>query len=197
MTNNTNLWAKDGHFNKDQEQYIKNLVATLNPEYAIETGFCSGRSSYTVLEAGKNTIKKMISIDIDLDYVSSGREHKAMLEEHYVDNGFQVIEEDSSIAITIKFMGSEFPNGVDFAMVDGSHSYKGCLGDIVGILPHLNSGGVMVIDDYKSGPPNGCSIEGVNQACDLIASTHPSLLKQEWHCEGKGFCVFTKSVTDR
>jgi predicted O-methyltransferase YrrM len=192
MTDNTNLWAKEGHFNKDQEKYIQNLVATIKPEYSIETGFCSGRSSYTVLEAGKDTIKKMISIEIDLDYVSSGREYKRLLEEHYSDNGFQVIEEDSSI-ITSEFMNKEFPKGVDFAMIDGSHSYEGCLGDILGILPHLNSGGIMAIDDYKSGAPNGCTIEGVNRACDFVSSTQASLLKQEWHCEGKGFCIFTKS----
>jgi hypothetical protein len=66
------------------------------------------------------------------------------------------------------------------------------LKDILSVLPHINEGGIILIDDYKSGPPNGCSINGVDQACEFISSSQPSLLRQEWNRKGKGFCIFTK-----
>jgi predicted O-methyltransferase YrrM len=168
------------------------LVLDLKPAYALETGFCTGRSSYTVLEAGKNTINKMISVDINLDYLSLGREYKDILELHYKDNNFKVIEACSHDTLSVAFFELNFPSGLDLAVIDGDHSYKGCLQDISSVLPHINEGCVIIVDDYRSGPPNGCTIKGVNQACDFVHSTQPSLSKQEWNCKGKGFCVFTK-----
>ena len=186
------LWAQRGHFNKDQFHFVYNLVLDLKPAYALETGFCTGRSSYTVLEAGKNSINKMISVDINLDYNPLGREYKDKLELHYKDNGFKVIEACSHETLSHTFFESEFPEGVDFFMVDGDHSYEGCVKDISLALPYIKNGGIIIVDDYRSGPPNGCVIKNVNQACDFISSTQQSLSKQEWYCKGKGFCIFTK-----
>jgi len=188
-----NLWAKSGHFNEDQFHLVYKLVQDLNPAYALETGFCTGRSSYAVLEAGKTSLKKMVSIDIDLDYNTLGREYKDKLELHYRDNNFKVIEACSHDTLNATFFELNFPSGLDLAVIDGDHSYTGCLQDIFSVLPHINERGVIIIDDYKSGPPNGCTIKGgVNQACDFVHSTQPSLSKQEWNCKGKGFCIFTK-----
>lgn len=189
---NKNLWAKAGHFNEDQFHFVYNLVQNLKPAHALEIGFCTGRSSHAILEAGKVSLKKMMSIDIDLDYNPLGREYKDKLELHYKNNHFRVIEACSHDTLNTPFFETNFPSGIDFALVDGDHSYTGCLQDILSVLPYVNQGGIILIDDYKSGPPNGCSINGVDQACEFISSSQPSLLRQEWNCKGKGFCIFTK-----
>ena len=54
----------------------------------------------------------------------------------------------------------------------------------------MNKNGIIIIDDYKSGPPNGCSIPEVTKACDDFYKIHPELEKIEWNNKGKGFCVF-------
>ena len=33
------------HFNVDQADFVKDLVKIHNPEYVLETGFCTGRSA--------------------------------------------------------------------------------------------------------------------------------------------------------
>ncbi len=191
-----NLWGRSGHLSEDQFHFVYDLVQHLKPTYALETGFCTGRSSYAVLEAGKATLKKMLSVDVDLDYAGAGtpcgREYKDILERHYKDNNFEVMEACSHDLFDSSFFALNFPEGIDFMMVDGDHTYDGCLQDISLVLPHVNTGGIIVVDDYKSGPPDGCTIESVNKACDFIISTRASLAKQEWSCKGKGFCIFTK-----
>lgn len=189
---NKNLWGRSGHLSEDQFHFVYDLVQHLKPTYALETGFCTGRSSYAVLEAGKATLKKMLSVDIDLDYSPFGREYKDILESHYKGNNFEVMEACSHDLFDSSFFALNFPEGIDFMMVDGAHSYDGCLQDISLALPHVNTGGIIVVDDYKSGPPDGCTIESVTRACDFINSTQQNLSKREWSHRGKGFCVFTK-----
>jgi predicted O-methyltransferase YrrM len=186
------LWAEKGHFSKDQFHFVYSLVEDLHPTYALETGFHTGRSSYAVLEAGKTTLKKMMSIDIDLDNSPLGRKQKDILELHYKDNNFKVIEACSHETFNSSFFELNFPEGIDFMMVDGDHTYEGCLQDISLVLPHITKGGIIIVDDYKSGPPEGCVIEDVSRACDFVNSIQQNLSKQEWNHRGKGFCVFTK-----
>ena len=44
--------------------------------------------------------------------------------------------------------------GVDWFTVD-DYSYRGCVNDIEKAMPYMNEGGIIIIDDYMSGPPNG------------------------------------------
>ena len=181
-------WCDKGHFNLHQAEFFKVLVKKHNPKYVLETGFCTGRSASAVLN-NADSLVKMISIDINFDYIKpEGRQYKELLTKNFSE--FSTIENSSKNIINNTFMKTEFPNGIDWFTVDGDHSYNGCLHDLESVYKYMNIGGIIIIDDYKSGPPNGCSIPAVTKACDNFHKKHPEFLKKEWSNKGKGFCIF-------
>ena len=185
------MWCKKGHFNEDQANLFRELVNKYEPEYAIETGFCTGRSSSALL-TNANKLKKMISIDINFDYIKpEGRIYKNLLEDNF--ENFSTIENSSRYILNDDFFKKEFPYGIDWATIDGDHSYNGCLFDLTSVVNHINKNGIIIVDDYKSGPPNGCSIPAVTKACDDFYKENKFLQKIEWNCKGKGFCIFRKA----
>jgi predicted O-methyltransferase YrrM len=164
-------------------------VTQKNPQYALETGFCTGRSTYAVLNSAKN-LKKMVSIDINFDYIKPhGRRMREVLTRNFP--ALHTIEDSSKKILNTVFMKENFRDGIDWFTVDGDHSYKGCLYDLKTVFPYMNKGGIIIIDDYKSGPPNGCDIPDVTKACDDFHKIHPEVVKQTWYNQGKGFCIFT------
>ena len=106
-------------------------------------------------------------------------------------DGFKAIESSSEVILTENFFKKEFPEGIDWFTVDGDHTYRGCYNDIEKALPYMNEGGIIIIDDYMSGPPNGCKIPEVSRACDDIYTTYGDKLEMKsWNEKGKGFCIF-------
>lgn len=184
------FWCKKGHFNLDQANFFKEMVLKNKPKYVLETGFCTGRSASSIL-TNTNTIKKMISIDINFDTIKpESRIYKNLLENNFLN--FHTIENNSRHVLNDSFLNKEFPNGIDWFTVDGDHSYAGCLFDLRSVVNHINTNGIIIIDDYKSGPPNGCTIPEVTKACDDFYNENKNLEKTEWNCKGKGFCIFKK-----
>tara|TARA_R110000824_G_scaffold206523_3_gene391677 strand:+ start:14923 stop:15522 length:600 start_codon:yes stop_codon:yes gene_type:complete len=182
------LWCKEGHFNNDQCLVIENLVKEHQPKYCLETGFCTGRSALSVLNSS-DKIEKFITIDVNFDYRSEGRKYKELFKEEYAH--FKAIEEASRKIFNKEFFQKEYPNGIDWFTVDGDHSQKGCYNDIHEVLPYMNEGSIIIIDDYKSGPPNGCSIPSVTKACEAIFEKYEDIIERtEWNEKGKGFCIF-------
>jgi len=182
------FWCEKGHFNLDQGILIQDLIEKYNPTYALETGFCTGRSTSVVLTKATN-LKKMISIDINFDYMKpEGRIYRKKLEDGFPV--FSTIENSSKIILNDNFLKKEYPNGIDWVTVDGDHSYEGCLFDLKAVINHMNKNGIIVVDDYKSGPPNGCRIDAVTNACDDFYAQNRQLHKGEWNNKGKGFCIF-------
>tara|TARA_Y100001937_G_scaffold46232_1_gene64943 strand:+ start:308 stop:883 length:576 start_codon:yes stop_codon:yes gene_type:complete len=186
-----NFWPENGHLNLDQYYFIVSLLEKIEIKYVLETGFCTGRSALAVLNNCSN-LKKMISIDINFDYAEwGGRKMVQTLRENF--HAFDAIESNSQKELTTKFFDENYSDGIDYAFVDGNHTYSGCLFDINKIVPHVVSGGLILIDDYKSGPPNGASIPDVTQACDDFYKDNMNIVdKEEWNKDGKGFCIFTK-----
>lgn len=186
-----NFWPEKGHFNIDQYNFISSLLENKEIKYALETGFCTGRSALSVLN-NCSDLKKMISIDINFDYAGmGGRKMVDTLQENF--SSFSAIESNSQKELTTTFFETNYPDGIDYVLVDGDHTYEGCLFDLNKIAPYVNSGGLILIDDYKSGPPNGARIPEVTAACDDFYYENSSLFeKDEWNMKGKGFCIFTK-----
>ena len=185
---NSEYWCSEGHFNEDQYFYFKELVNKYNPKYILEIGFCTGRSAFSLLN-NSTSIIKFISIDIDFDFMKpDGRIMRDKFTNHY--KNFKSIECASQKILNDNFMNNEYSNGIDWVTVDGDHSYNGCLTDLEN--KYVNNNGIIIVDDYKSGLPNGCSIPSVTKACDDFYILHPELKKTEWYCEGKGFCIFEK-----
>jgi predicted O-methyltransferase YrrM len=185
------FWPESGHFNIDQYRFVKKLLSDKKIEYALEIGFATGRSALSVLNNCKY-IKKMISIDIDFDYGGmGGRKILETLEKEFPV--FSGIESDSKSIMTDTFFGENYPEGIDYCLVDGDHTYDGCFKDLDLIFPNMKSGGIILIDDYKSGPPNGYNIPEVTRSCDDFYNQNSSLIdKSEWNKNGKGFCIFIK-----
>ena len=63
--------------------------------------------------------------------------------------------------------------------------------DMENCFPKINDGGIMVVDDYRSGPPNGCYLQDVNNAVEDFAKTN-NLSFDSWNEKGKGFAIFKK-----
>lgn len=183
-------WCNQGHFNFDQAKLFYHLANKLNPQYVLETGFCTGRSAASILLSCKP--KKFISIDINLDYIKpNGRIYAKKLIDTF--SCFQIIENGSSQVLTDDFFNQNFPDGIDWATIDGDHSYTGCYFDLKAISKRLNNNGIIIIDDYKSGPPNGVCLPEVTSAVDDFLVKNQNFIKTAWNKEGKGFAILYKS----
>jgi len=187
----TDLWCRTGHFSRLQAEKCADLCAEINPRYAIETGFYTGRSSAAGLHSAARYLCRMISIEIDFDGRKQGRPMAELLMQKFPI--FKVLEGSSQDILTKAFLDSEFPDGIDWATIDGDHSYEGCTFDLEAIGSVLNVRGLMLVDDYRSGPPKGVTFESVtNSADDFLARNSSTFHGEVWSCEGKGFSIIQR-----
>jgi predicted O-methyltransferase YrrM len=187
IKNINKLWFHKGHLNEDQRDFLINILKEIKPKFCIETGFASGRSAITTLNAAEPEL--LISIDINLDYISGARLHSEKIKENF--NNFKLIEGSSSKILTDDFFNDNFPHGIEFAFIDGDHSYAGAYSDIERVYAKINNGGIMIVDDYMSGPPNGARILSVNNAVNDFAEKN-NIKIERWESKGKGFAIFRK-----
>jgi predicted O-methyltransferase YrrM len=185
----TDLWCARGHFNKAQADKYAELCAELHPRFVLEVGFCTGRSAISILYHTEPSLKRMVSIDRSL--ASDGRRMAATIMSHYPT--FEVIEAPSRETLMPTFFARVFPDGIDLATVDGDHSYDACTSDLEAIAQHLTPTGIMVVDDYRSGPPDGVTFDSVTRSVDDFLAVHAGTLCGEtWHVRGKGFCLIRR-----
>jgi len=187
----TRLWCTRGHLNHDQADKYAEICEGLQPRHVLETGFCTGRSAACVLHhSGK--VEKMISIDINLDYKAPhGRQMASVLAKTFPQ--WRVIENSSREVLCLEFFRQEFPEGIDLATIDGDHSYDGCMHDLEAVAPHLAPHGVIMVDDYRSGPPKGTRIESVTRSVDDFLAKNQGVFEgEQWHKLGKGFCIIRR-----
>lgn len=184
-----NFWSSNiGHLNENQRNKVIELLLDLNPNYILEIGFAGGRHTSTALAACVN-LKKMYSIDIDFDYMN-GR-HKIDLIKNKFGDKIDFIEGDSNKLLNDDFFNEYFPYGIDYVFVDGCHTYNGAIQDMRLCYPRLNDGGLMIVDDYMSGLPDGCNIPAVTNAVDDFSKEN-SININRWNLNGKSFAIFTK-----
>ena len=180
------LWWHNGHLNEEQRDFLIDVLNSLKPEYCIETGFATGRSTVTTLVTAQP--KRVVSIDVNLDYMQA-RSHAMSLMDKF--ENLKIVEGDSKQILTNDFFEKHFNEGIDFAFVDGSHTYDGAMYDIAAIFPKMRSGAVMVIDDYMSGHPNGCPIPEVDNAVHDFCRLN-NLEIERWYMNGKGAAIVRK-----
>lgn len=171
-----------------QRDFLVGLVQRLQPRRCLETGFASGRSAVTVLAAAAPDI--LVSVDLSLDYLAGAREHAARLQCDFPN--LVVREGDSRTVLDEAFFRQYFPQGVDFAFVDGDHTYRGCAGDLAAVAAHLSARGVVVVDDYRAGPPRGVRCASVDAAVDDFVLTR-RLSLTVWQRQGKSVAVLRRS----
>lgn len=182
---NNPYWAKQGHLNEDQAQLISSILLILCPKNIIEIGFATGRSASTILTNARP--EKFISIDINFDYNDlGGREVLHSLLRDF--SNFKAMEGPGQKILTQDFFTREFPYGIDFAFVDGGHSFTECFSDLKNVYAHVSSNFCILVDDYKSGPPKGCFLPEVKNAVDIFARNH-KIKKLHWYKRGKGCAI--------
>jgi len=184
------FWCKEGHLNKDQAQVLKTLAK--GARYILEIGFCTGRSACSIIEgAGPENIQQFVSLDINYDYHREGRNMlKKFIKEFPF---FQACEINSKDVDSVWYSKVFNGNGADFIFIDGGHTYEECKNDLEHAALLLNRNGVIIVDDYMSGPPNGCSLPGVTKACDEFFKTYNTKFERKtWNKDGKGFCILKK-----
>ncbi len=188
----TDLWCPIGHFSEPQADKYAELCERVHPRFALEVGFCTGRSAACVLFYGGSTLERMISVDKDLDWQAPhGRIMAHTLKARF--GIFDVMEGSSSDVLAAAFFDLAFPHGIDFATIDGDHSYEGCTADLEAIAPHVNQGGLLVVDDYRSGPPRGVTFDTVTRSVDDFLDRHTAIwLAETWHMDGKGLCIIRR-----
>lgn len=174
-------WYDKGHLNTDQRDYFIETLQALKPRFCLEIGFASGRSAVTTLVAANPEL--LVSVDLSLDYIQGARAHAAVLQRDFPN--LKICEGSSTQVLNEDFFQANFPNGIDFAFVDGDHTYAGCLADLEKVFPHLSQNGIIIIDDYRSGAPNGVSFPEVTDAVDDFVLQNRLSLRY-WQKDGKG-----------
>lgn len=141
---------KEGHIGKyeDKIQFIKELMDDIKPEVMAQTGMNAGHSAIVLLENGSNT-STLTSFDIGRWGYET--EVSEILNNEYGDRHLY-IEGDSKKTLP------EFDIKLDYAFVDGDHSFEGCTSDMKNFDKILKSGGYMMIDDL-SHPPVGRAVQ--------------------------------------
>jgi len=135
----------------------------------------------------------MISVDRDLDYrPPHGRAMAAFLTNRY--ESFRVIEASSRKIFSPQFFAAEYPNGLDWVTVDGDHTYRGCLFDLEAVCSFVNTNGVIIVDDYSSGPPNGVKFDSVTRSVKTFLNKYQhEFTHDRWSNSGKGMCIIRKT----
>lgn len=188
----TQLWCSRGHFNADQAMLMADLCERLVPRYVLEIGFCTGRSAASVLYTTRGVLRRMVSVDRDLDYKSpDGRIMAELLCREFPT--FSVIERSSRDVLAEEFFRTSFSDGIDLAIIDGGHSYEECSFDLEAAASVLSTGGIIMVDDYRSGPPNGVAFESVTSSVDdFLKWQQSSFVGEAWYKDGKGACLIRR-----
>lgn len=189
----TELWAQRGHYNVDQANFYEKLCESVKPRYCLEIGYCTGRSAACVLYYAESSLQCMVSVDISI--MPDGWRMANLLQQRF--KAFQIIEKPSQEALGLDFFQNYFPHGLDLVTIDGDHSYSGCTFDLESTFPYLNDCGVIIVDDYRSGPPNGYRIDSVTKSVDDFMLKYESEVQSQiWHCKGKGLCVIRRKSSE-
>ncbi len=182
------IWAPNGHLSVEQRDWFIDFFIKNSPKYCLEIGFAGGRHTSTLLHS---TIpEKLVSVDINFDY-GDGRIYVDKLKNKF--ENIEFYEANSNMLLTTEFIESIFPNGIDYAFVDGGHTYSECMLDMENCWKFINENGVMLVDDYQSGGPVGVSIADVDKAVDEFAEKYAIHFDKVKLSDGKGMAKFIKS----
>jgi len=175
---------KIGHMSIKQAEVILEKLKNHNINNVLEIGFAGGRHTYAVLKSCNP--QKMVSVDIDFDY-QGGRKKVDQIKEEF--SQIEFVENDSKIALTEVFIEEKFPDGLDYILVDGGHSYTDAITDMKNTHKFLNKSGIMIVDDYKS---KICPIKEVDKAVIDFANSESIDYEEVFTEDGKGMAFFVK-----
>ncbi len=135
------IW-NDGEYIWKIECYSQ-LIKDLQPSVIFETGFNIGRSACMFLNQAKKYINKPIKFYSN-DIEERSLTNVKLLQEEF-DN-FNFLLGDSKILLPTYLKENNIK--IDFALVDGEHSYNGAKTDCINFKPYINEGGIIFVDDW-------------------------------------------------
>lgn len=153
----------------DRQKKLYDLVFEKKPSCILEIGFNMGHSALLICKAireGK-TINETSNEKSNF-YIFDICEHKC------VKKNFEILKEEFKNEINLHLIEGDTMetlekfdfqkiDSIDFAEVDGCHSYKCVQSDIKNIIEYVSVGGIIYVDDYKSSKIN---LTDVNEGVD-------------------------------
>ena len=146
--NKVNYYTRHTGPGYDLHDTLKDVCEQLQPESYLEIGVDGGGSLTTVLTFSTPT--RMTLADIwDAKYCDHGLTSHA----HVIgllrnlDYQGKVTYLDGDSKVTLKTLPED--DMYDLILVDGDHSPTGAKADLYAVWPHLNPGGVLIMDDIR------------------------------------------------
>ena len=128
--------------------YFKELIQGINKKdpVIINIGAGAGTSGLAALESREDAIVHTIDVTDEPNPLGCLSGERLVVGQagldHLADVRWFQHHGDS------KAIGRKWMIKVDMVYIDGDHTYEGCRGDIEAWLPHLRTGGLIVIHDY-------------------------------------------------
>ncbi len=135
------IW-NDGQYIWKIECY-SHLIKDLQPSVIFETGFNAGRSACMFLNQSRKYVNKPVKFYSN-DIHERSLKNVNLLKEEF--NNFEFILGDSKKVLSTYLKENDIK--IDFALVDGDHTYQGALSDCRSFQPHINEGGMIFVDDW-------------------------------------------------
>ena len=121
--------------------YLADLVLAEKPVLAVEVGCCHGFSTLHIGKALRELggTGKLVSFDI------SPQEAEVRIRRAGLENFVAFVAGNSSREGARFF--ADKGQVIDFLFIDGDHTRRGCMRDAEAFLPHLKTGGIMILHD--------------------------------------------------
>jgi predicted O-methyltransferase YrrM len=162
-----------GYLTHDEIDALKDLARSLpTGAHIVNIGAGNGTSGLAFMEARDDL--QVTTIDIQRESSPygclAGEEAVFKSAGFWGDPRHTQIEGDSkAVAVTWSY------GPVDMVFVDGGHQYHEAKGDIVGWLPHIKPGGIMVVHDFEKEVK---AWRGVNEAVnELLVGRYERVLR--------------------
>jgi len=135
----------DEFIESNQIVQMSKLIRKLKPQYVFETGFGYGRTMVTMLESCCNhRLLHYVNCDKNYSlYTPISNMVKDTISKTY--SNIKWYEKRTPEFFQEGILQKEFPNGIDWATIDGSPTYEGCLCELFSVLPHMKKGGIIYV----------------------------------------------------
>lgn len=148
----------------DRMDLLQKIMINLNPTLLVEIGFNMGHSCKLMCDTlikkyGNGVHRRIYCFDVCVrEYAEPNfKIMKPFYEKFNIDLVF--IKGDSAITLP-EYLNSNNIVDIEFANIDGDHTYEGATRDFNNLKDRIKIGGLVYIDDYRAGQP------GVDKAID-------------------------------
>ena len=146
---------------KQEWEFIKGLIKLQRPRIAIEIGVATGGMAFAIYSAlNENTQDTQVESwytgfdlwdihGIHSQFAQMGSSEDVHQRLSCIGERFALVKIDTQKDQTTfrKELTNRFTLGIDFAFIDGCHSYDGIKNDFFNVWPHMNTNGIVAFHD--------------------------------------------------